>query len=65
MSLNNVKSMLVTGANRGIGLELIRQIVNLPSSPQHLFAACRNPEKAEVSKQNIKKKFVFLFRFFF
>lgn len=56
-----MKSMLISGANRGIGLELISQIVKLPSSaPQHLFAACRNPEKAEVRKSlscsNEKKK---------
>lgn len=46
--------MLISGANRGIGLELISQIVKLPSSPQHLFAACRNPEKAEKLKSLAK-----------
>lgn len=36
-------SVLVTGSNRGIGLELIRQLVESPSSPDHIFAGCRDP----------------------
>ncbi|XP_064612790.1 C-signal-like [Liolophura sinensis] len=41
-----VKSLLITGANRGIGLEFVKQFLKLPQSPQWVFAACRNPEKA-------------------
>ena len=37
------RSVLVTGSNRGIGLELVKQ---LASKTQHLFATCRNPTKA-------------------
>lgn len=38
------KSVLVTGCNRGIGLEFVKQLAN---KTQHLFAACRIPDKAE------------------
>ncbi|TRY65527.1 hypothetical protein DNTS_029111 [Danionella cerebrum] len=37
-------SVLVTGSNRGIGLELIRQLVDSPSSPLQIFACCRDPD---------------------
>jgi len=40
---NFTKSVLVTGANRGIGLEFIKQLVG---RTEHLFAACRSPENA-------------------
>lgn len=36
-------SVLVTGSNRGIGLELVHQLVNSPSSPLQIFAGCRDP----------------------
>ncbi|KAK7160190.1 hypothetical protein R3I93_007976 [Phoxinus phoxinus] len=36
-------SVLVTGSNRGIGLELVRQLVDSPSSPLQIFAGCRDP----------------------
>ena len=34
---------LITGANRGIGLEFVRQLIK---QGVHVFAACRNPSKA-------------------
>ena len=34
---------LITGANRGIGLEFVRQLI---TQDVHVFAACRNPSKA-------------------
>ena len=46
------KTVLVTGANRGLGLEFIKQFVKLEKSPVHIFAACRDPEKAEVGVKN-------------
>lgn len=41
-------SVLITGANRGLGLEFVKQFLGLPNPPKHLFATCRNPDKAEV-----------------
>ncbi|KAM6252995.1 C-signal-like [Porphyrio hochstetteri] len=38
------QSVLVTGSNRGIGLELVRQLAASPQPPQHIFATCRDPE---------------------
>jgi len=34
---------LITGTNRGIGLEFVRQLI---TRDVHVFAACRNPSKA-------------------
>nr|XP_009688686.1 PREDICTED: uncharacterized oxidoreductase C663.09c-like [Struthio camelus australis] len=38
------QSILVTGSNRGIGLELVRQLAASPQAPQHIFATCRDPD---------------------
>ena len=38
------RSVLVTGSNRGIGLELVKQLAASPRPPQHIFATCRDPE---------------------
>ena len=42
------KSVLITGANRGIGLEFVKAFLNLGSPPKLLFAGCTNPESAKV-----------------
>ncbi|XP_069821324.1 C-signal-like [Dendropsophus ebraccatus] len=39
-----MRSVLVTGSNRGIGLELIKKFVANPQPPEKIFATCRNPE---------------------
>jgi len=48
-----IKSVLVTGCNRGIGLALVHKLVD---KTQHLFATCRNPSEAtelqKVAKQH-------------
>ncbi|XP_071613320.1 uncharacterized protein [Heliangelus exortis] len=36
-------TVLVTGANRGIGLGLVQKLLELPSPPQWVFAGCRDP----------------------
>ena len=35
-------SVFVTGANRGIGLSLIKLLLNQPVPPSHIFATCRS-----------------------
>ncbi|KAJ8043695.1 hypothetical protein HOLleu_10900 [Holothuria leucospilota] len=43
-----MSSILITGANRGIGLEFVRQLAsNKEGKWKYIFAACRNPDKAE------------------
>uniref|UniRef100_T1JY62 Ketoreductase (KR) domain-containing protein n=1 Tax=Tetranychus urticae TaxID=32264 RepID=T1JY62_TETUR len=46
----NVSSVLVTGANRGIGLELVRQLASLKPKISHVIATCRNPDAAKELK---------------
>lgn len=50
-SLSNLcpRSVLITGSNRGIGLQLVKQLVKLPAPPKYIFATCRNAGKASVS----------------
>ncbi|KAK0056362.1 C-factor [Biomphalaria pfeifferi] len=61
MSLR-AKTILVTGASRGLGLEFVRQLLELPTPPEVLIAACRDPEKAEdlqrLTKSNSAVKIV-------
>lgn len=41
-----MKSVLITGCNRGIGLGLVQQLLKQPKPPEHIIATCRNIEKA-------------------
>ncbi|TFJ95994.1 MFS transporter [Platysternon megacephalum] len=51
------KSVLVTGANRGIGLELVKQLVRKPNPPGWIFATCRDPEGARAQElKNLASK---------
>jgi len=45
-------SVFITGANRGIGLEFVRQFIRLQNGPKFIFAGCRNPDTAEELKQH-------------
>ena len=38
------KTVLITGANRGIGLEFVRQYAD---KGWHVIATCRRPDEAE------------------
>ena len=44
------ENVLITGANRGIGLEFVKQFAALPRPPAHVFAGCRTPDQAKVPK---------------
>ncbi|RDX43549.1 NAD(P)-binding protein [Lentinus brumalis] len=44
---------LITGANRGIGLEIVKQLLQSPSNI--IIAACRNPAKATELQELAKK----------
>ncbi|KZC04535.1 PREDICTED: C-factor [Dufourea novaeangliae] len=41
-----MKSILITGCNRGIGLGLVKHLVNQTQPPQNIFATCRDVNKA-------------------
>ncbi len=43
-----IKSILITGANRGIGLGIVKQLVSSSPSPELIFAGYRDPEKSKV-----------------
>ena len=45
-----VRSVFITGCNRGIGLELVRQFLCQDAPPQHVFATCRDPSSADCLK---------------
>ncbi|XP_059680955.1 C-signal [Gavia stellata] len=52
-----VCSVLVTGANRGIGLGIVRQFLGLPNPPKWVFAACRDPKGQRAQElQNLASK---------
>ncbi|XP_042293582.1 C-factor-like isoform X1 [Sceloporus undulatus] len=44
MAMLKARSVLVTGSNRGIGLELVRQLLEKNNRPDKIFATCRDPE---------------------
>ncbi|XP_027572013.1 C-factor-like [Pipra filicauda] len=52
-----VRSVLVTGANRGIGLGLVQHLLGLPNPPQWVFATCRDPKGQRAQElQNLASK---------
>lgn len=44
-----MRSILITGCNRGLGLGLVQHLTQLPNPPEKIFATCRDINKAEVS----------------
>ncbi|GIY31576.1 uncharacterized protein CDAR_595991 [Caerostris darwini] len=46
-----VETVLVTGANRGIGLEFVKQFVQLPNPPRLIFATYRDENTIQDLKQ--------------
>ncbi|XP_032556758.1 short chain dehydrogenase gsfK-like isoform X2 [Chiroxiphia lanceolata] len=52
-----VCSVLVTGANRGIGLGLVQHFLKMPNPPQWVFATCRDPKGQRAQElQNLASK---------
>ncbi|RWS05174.1 hypothetical protein B4U79_01861 [Dinothrombium tinctorium] len=55
--MSSFTSILITGANRGLGLEFVKQYAAI-ANVNLIFATCRNPEKADklqaIAKSNPK-----------
>ncbi|XP_005526335.1 PREDICTED: C-factor-like [Pseudopodoces humilis] len=52
-----VRSILVTGANRGIGLGFVQHFLRMPKPPQWIFATCRDPKGQRAQElQNLASK---------
>ncbi|NXE27763.1 GSFK dehydrogenase, partial [Ardeotis kori] len=52
-----VCSVLVTGANRGIGLGFVRNLLAMPDPPKWVFATCRDPKGQRAQElQNLASK---------
>ena len=51
-----VRSVFITGCNRGIGLELVKQFLMQDHPPEHVFATCRDPSSA-VNLTALKEKY--------
>ncbi|NXP79400.1 DHB2 dehydrogenase, partial [Ramphastos sulfuratus] len=52
-----VRSVLVTGANRGIGLGLVQHFLAMPTPPKWVFAGCREPKGQRAQElQNLASK---------
>ncbi|XP_020281847.1 uncharacterized protein LOC109853792 isoform X4 [Pseudomyrmex gracilis] len=41
-----MKSILITGCNRGLGLGLVKHLIELAKPPEFIFATCRDTSKA-------------------
>ncbi|CAN8186924.1 unnamed protein product [Coccothraustes coccothraustes] len=53
----HIHSVLVTGANRGIGLGFVQHFLKMPNPPQWIFAGCRDPKGQRAQElQNLASK---------
>ena len=49
------KTILITGANIGLGKEAARQLALIPET-EKIYLACRNMQKAEEAKANLENQ---------
>ncbi len=55
MGQQTINSILITGANAGIGKEVARQMA-LRGGVERVYLACRNETKAKTAKQELEQK---------
>ncbi|XP_051572458.1 C-factor-like isoform X2 [Myxocyprinus asiaticus] len=50
-------NVLITGANRGLGFEMVKQLLEVPCPKWQIFAGCRDPDgpKSEALRELVKK----------
>ncbi|NWW09890.1 H17B6 dehydrogenase, partial [Oreocharis arfaki] len=51
----SVSSVLLTGCDGGLGLGLLKGLLEQPSPPRHLFAACLDPQGKSCGRQPVPK----------
>ncbi len=51
----SLTSILITGANRGIGLEFVRQLLSLSPQPKYIIATSRQSTNEELDKLHVLK----------
>lgn len=44
-----MNSILITGCSRGLGLGIVKELLDSNHPVKHIFATCRQPEKAQVT----------------
>ncbi|KAK0174560.1 hypothetical protein PV327_010319 [Microctonus hyperodae] len=51
-----MRSILITGCNRGLGLGLVQHLTQLPNPPENIFATCRDVSKAKALQEISRTK---------
>ncbi|KAL6480683.1 hypothetical protein MHYP_G00117160 [Metynnis hypsauchen] len=54
LNFSKCQSMLITGASRGLGLQMVKQLVNNAERPKKIIATARNPAGAQDLQQLAK-----------
>lgn len=44
-----MNSILITGCSRGLGLGIVKQLLESQKPSKYVFATCRNPTEAKVT----------------